>query len=383
MGQSLKLFSVRGIAVRMHLTFPLILIWAALQFGVLARGGWSGAAFGVIATSLLFVVVVLHELGHSFTAQRFGVEVKQIVLLPIGGVAQLARIPERPIEEFLIAIAGPAVNFGLAIILGVVAWAAQFNLAFDRLPTLLLNLDGISIGSLFLYTFASNLLLGVFNLIPAFPMDGGRVLRALLAMRLSYPRATVIAVGIGQTLAFLMGAAGFLRGDFFWVLIAIFIYTGAGQERQLVLTRSVLGDLKVEQAYSRGARLLPPEGTLRDAVDLTLNSFQADFPVCDGVQLRGLLTHSRLVEALDKYGPDKPIADVMISDIQAVTPNDDLLEVQRRLAETNVDALPVTQGGTFLGLITNRDINEIYRLASIRSELKGVGEAFIPAETSS
>ena len=383
MGQSIKLFSVRGIAVRMHLTFPLILIWAALQFGVLARGGWTGAIFGVIATSLLFIVVILHELGHSFTAQRFGVEVKQIVLLPIGGVAQLAHIPEKPIQEFLIAIAGPAVNFGLAIILGLVAWFAQFSISLDQLPSLLLNLDSVNLASLFVYTFASNLLLGVFNLIPAFPMDGGRILRALLAMRMSYPRATVIAVGIGQILAFLMGAAGFLRGDFFWVLIAIFIFTGAGQERQLVLARSVLGDLKVEQAYSRGARSISPRSTLREAVDLTLNSFQADFPVCDGVQLVGILTHAGLVESLNRFGPEKVVSEVMIANIDPVSPNDDLLDVQRRLTEQNIDALPVTQGGTFLGLITNRDINEIYRLASIRSELKEAGETFAPVELNS
>jgi Zn-dependent protease/CBS domain-containing protein len=383
MGQSIKLFSVRGIAVRMHLTFPLILIWAALQFGVLTRGGWSGAIFGVIATLLLFVVVILHELGHSFTAQRFGVEVKQIVLLPIGGVAQLAHIPEKPIQEFLIAIAGPAVNFVLALLLGVFAWFAQFNLSLDQLPSLLLNLNGMSFAALFAYMFASNLLLGVFNLIPAFPMDGGRILRALLAMRMSYPRATVIAVGIGQLLAFLMGAFGFLQGDFLWVLIAIFIYTGAGQERQLVLARSVLGDLKVEQAYSRNARSISPDSTLRDAVELTLNSFQADFPVCDGVQLVGILTHARLVEALNKYGPDKNVSDVMLSDTAPVSPNDGLLDVQQRLAKLNIDALPVTHRGSFLGLITNRDINEIYRLTSIRSELKEAGGPFVTAEVSS
>lgn len=383
MGQSIKLFSVRGIAVRMHLTFPLILIWAALQFGVLARGGWTGAIFGVIATSLLFIVVILHELGHSFTAQQFGVEVKQIVLLPIGGVAQLAHIPEKPIQEFLIAIAGPAVNFGLAIVLGLFAWIAQLNVSLSQLPSLLLNLEGVSVATLFVYLFASNLLLGVFNLIPAFPMDGGRILRSLLAMRMSYPRATVIAVGIGQLLAFLMGAAGFLRGDFFWVLIAIFIFTGAGQERQLVLARSVLGDLKVEQAYSRGARSISPDSTLREAVELTLNSFQADFPVCDGVQLVGILTHAKLVDSLNRFGPDKIVSEVMLPNVDPVSPNDELLEVQRRLTEQNIDALPVTQAGTFLGLITNRDINEIYRLASIRSELKQAGEPLASAELTS
>lgn len=370
MGQSIKLFSVRGIAIRMHLTFPLILVWSALQFGVLAKAGWVGAFFGILATILLFIIVVLHELGHSFTAQQFGVEVKQIVLLPIGGVAQLAHIPEKPIQEFLIAIAGPGVNFALAIIAGAFAWAAGLNLAIDQLPSLLLNPAGLSLTALFAYTFSSNLLLGVFNLIPAFPMDGGRILRALLAMRMPYPRATVIAVGIGQLLAFLMGGLGFVRGDFFWVLIAIFIYTGAGQERQMVLARSVLGDLTVEQAYSRGAHHLAPDASLREAVDLTLNSFQADFPICDSDRLVGILTHARLVESLNKYGPEKRASEVMLSGVEPVLPSESLLVVQRRLAELKVDALPVGQGGTFLGLITNRDINEIYRLASIRTELK-------------
>ncbi|MGD8621103.1 MAG: CBS domain-containing protein, partial [Anaerolineales bacterium] len=166
-------------------------------------------------------------------------------------------------------------------------------------------------------------------------------------------------------------------------LIAIFIYTGAGAERQLVLTRSVLGDLKVEQAYSRGAKSISPTATLRDAVDMTLNSFQADFPVCDGVQLVGLVTHARLIEALNRYGPDKQVSEVMLSDVEPVSPNDDLLDVQQRLTQSKIDALPVTAGGSFLGLITNRDINEIYRLASIRSELKEAGEPFVSAEITS
>ena len=117
MGSSFRLFRVRGIDIRIHATFPLILVWSALQFGLLSEQGLSGAAFGVVATLLLFAIVVLHELGHSIAAQRYGVPVKQIVLLPIGGVAQLERIPEKPVEEFVIAIAGPMVNFGLAIVL--------------------------------------------------------------------------------------------------------------------------------------------------------------------------------------------------------------------------------------------------------------------------
>lgn len=371
MGQSIKLFSVRGIDIRMHVTFPLILIWAALQFGILSRGGWEGATFGIVATLLLFVVVVLHELGHSVAAQYYGIEVKQIVLLPIGGVAQLTHIPEKPIQEFVIAIAGPAVNFALAILFGIIALIAGLNLSFDQLPSLLLGLNRMSLIALFGYVFSSNLLLAVFNLIPAFPMDGGRVLRALLASRLPYPRATVVAVGVGQVMAFLMGIFGFVQGNFFWVLIALFIYSGAGQERQMVLARNILGGLKVGQAFSRDAKHLTPQASLKDAIDLTLNTFQSDFPVCDGPRLVGLLTHARLVEALNRHGPDIAIEDVMLRDIHPVAPDDEVLVAQQRLSEQRIEALPVVQAGEFLGLITNRDISEVYRLASIRADLVG------------
>lgn len=369
MGQSIKLFSVRGIDIRMHITFPLILIWAALQFGLISRGGWEGAIFGVLATLLLFVVVVLHELGHSLAAQYYDIEVKQIVLLPIGGVAQLTHIPEKPIQEFVIAIAGPAVNFGLAILFGLIAILAGVNLSIGQLPSMLFSLDRMSLLALFGYVFSSNLLLGVFNLIPAFPMDGGRVLRALLATRMAYPRATVAAVAVGQVLAVLMGIFGFIQGNFFWILIALFIYSGAGQERQMVLARNILGGLTVDQAFSRGAESVSPQSPLKDAVDLTLNTFQSDFPVCDGQQLVGLLTHARLVEALNRHGPDIAIGDVMQRGIEPVTPGDEVLVAQQRLAELRVEALPVVRGDEFLGLITNRDISEIYRLASIRADL--------------
>lgn len=369
MDQSIRLFSVRGIAVRMHLTFPLILVWAALQFGVLARGGVAGALFGVLATLLLFAIVVLHELGHSVAAQYYGVEVKQIVLLPLGGVAQLARIPEKPSQEFVIAIAGPAVNFALALIFGVVALAAGWSLGLSRLPELLGNMTRISLAALFAYTFSSNLLLAVFNLIPAFPMDGGRILRALLATRFPYPRATNLAAGVGQALAWLMAIIGFLRGDFFWILIALFVYSGASQERQLVAARSILSGLTVEQAYSRGAMALSPENTLRDAVELTLNTFQSDFPVCDGESLVGMLTHTRLIEALNRHGPDALVGEVMARDVSALSPAEELIEAQTRLAEAKADALPVVQGGRFQGILTTRDISEIFRLASIRQDL--------------
>ncbi|MCQ3980809.1 MAG: hypothetical protein DPW09_46005, partial [Anaerolineae bacterium] len=307
MGSSIPLFSVQGITIRMHITFPLILIWGALQFGVFTGGGWSGAIFGLIVTFLLFAIVVLHELGHSLAALRYGVPVKQIVLLPIGGVAELGRMPEKPIQEFVIAIAGPLVNFALAIILAPLGLALGQGFGGWPPADLFDNLGQLSFNAIFNYVFVSNLFLGIFNLLPAFPMDGGRVLRALLATQVSYQRATSIAVTIGQTLAWMLGLYGFLNGNFFTILIAVFIFSGAEAERQLVQTRSVLGDLMVEQAYSRRVQTLTPQSSLRDAVKLTFDSFQSDFPVCEGEQLVGLLTYTRLLEALDQHGPNVPV----------------------------------------------------------------------------
>lgn len=374
MDSGIPLFKVRGIQIRMHITFPLILVWGAIQFGQ-QGGGVAGALFGVLVTLVLFAIVVLHELGHSVAAQYYGVSVRQIVLLPIGGVAQLGRIPERPSQEFVIAIAGPLVNFVLAGVLGLVAWVGGLD-------------ADIVIGRLFMpqpgrtdleAAFASlinvNLALGVFNLLPAFPMDGGRVLRALLATRVSYPRATALAVTIGQGLAWLMGLWGFLGGGFFLILVAIFIYIGAGQEGRMVQVRSVLRGLTVGQAYSRQVEWLKPQSTLREAIAITLNSFQSDFPVCEGGRLVGVLTHTQLVDALNQARPDDPVTNFMRTDVQPVSPSDSLFEAQTRLTEQRVDALPVVEAGEFVGLVTSRDVNEVYRLASRWPEFGQAAEA--------
>jgi stage IV sporulation protein FB len=298
-------------------------------------------------------------------AQGYGVPVTQIVLLPIGGVAQLQRIPENPVQELVIAIAGPAVNFVIAIVLYLVhlVFGIGGALPGDTMG-LLAGIGRGGVNAVFDYIFAVNLFLAIFNLIPAFPLDGGRVLRALLATRLDYGRATAIAVSIGQALAGLAGLWGFLNGDFFLIVVAIFVYMGAGQEGQLVQLRRVLGDVTVERAYSRQARTLGPQATLQEAVDLTLTTFQSDFPVCDGERLVGLLPYKRLVEALNQRGADTPVREVMVTDVKPVSPNDSMFDVQQRMTEQQLDALPVVQDGRFLGLLTNRDVGELYRLAS-------------------
>lgn len=364
MDSSVRLFSVRGIDIKVHVTFPLILIWAAIQFGALSQEGLSGAVFGVVVTLLLFVIVVLHELGHSFTALEFDVPIRQIVLLPIGGVAQMGRIPDQPSQEFLVAIAGPAVNFALAIGFWILALVLGVSLGFQDIVRSLRGMGSLEFASVFRYVFATNFFLGVFNLLPAFPMDGGRVLRALLASRMDYGRATAIAVMVGQGMAWLMGLWGFLGGGFFLIIIAVFIYMGASQEGQLTQLRNVLAGIKVKEAYSRQAVVLSPVDPLQRAVDLTLTSFQANFPVCDVDKLVGILTQQGLVDALQKAGMQTEVREAMQSDFSYVSPEDGLFEVQQRMSEAKLDALPVSESGEFLGLITQQDIAEIYRLAS-------------------
>lgn len=369
MGDSFPLLTVRGITIRVHITFPLILVWAVLQFGVFTGQGLGGAIFGIIVTLLLFVIVVLHELGHSFAAQNYGVPVKQIVLLPLGGVAQLEEIPEDPGQEFVIAIAGPAVNFIIAVVMIVINRLTGLGGSFTDAGALFANIGRTTPDAIFDYVFAANLFIAIFNLIPAFPMDGGRVLRALLASRMDYGRATAIAVNVGQTLAWIMGLWGFLGGGFFLILIAIFIYMGAGQEGQMVALRRALGNLKVRQAYSRDAQTLTPQSTLQDAMQLLLRSFQADFPVCDNDRLVGLLTYARLVETLNERDSNTAVQAIMRTDVQPVSPEESLFDVQQRMATERVDALPVVQDGRFLGLLTSRDVNEVYRLISSQPRL--------------
>ena len=364
MENALRLFKIRGIDIKMHFTFPLILIWAGLSFGVFQNGGMEGAIYGVLVTSLVFLIVLLHELGHSIAAQYYKVTVKQIILLPIGGVAQLEEIPEDPKKELVIAAAGPLVNFALAVILILIAPLLGQSLSTRSLVSFAASLGELSFSSIFIYVFITNLFIALFNLIPAYPMDGGRILRALMATRLSYTRATSVAVVIGQLLSWGLGLWGFLNGNFFLIILAFFIYSGAAQEGKMVQTKHVLGDLRVEQAYSRGVRSISLNEPLETALQATLNSFQSSFPICENGNLVGMLPYSRLVRALEKKNIRTPIRDVMQAGIQAVSPRDLLIEVQKRMSLERVDALPVVdEMGGFLGMITSQDLNEAYRLS--------------------
>jgi len=219
------------------------------------------------------------------------------------------------------------------------------------------------------YLIVTNLGLAVFNLIPAFPMDGGRVLRALLATVMPHARATALAVSVGQGLAWMLGLIGLLSSNFLLILIALFVYAGAAQEGRMIQVKNVLQGLRVRQAFSRRALALSPDDPVSRAADLTLESFQADFPVCDGEQLVGLLTHTDVLRALKRRRPGTPVREVMRTEFPAVGLDDGLFEIHRRMAEAGLDALPVMDGERFLGLLTHRDVNEVYQLLSVSPEL--------------
>jgi Zn-dependent protease len=359
MKNSWKLFTVRGVDVRLHFTFPLILIFAAFQFGVIS-GSATGALFGVIAISTLFALVTLHELGHSFAAQYYGIDVRQIVLSPIGGVAQLERMPDNPQQELVIASAGPAVNFIIAIILGAVALAAGNGLPGlrDALP----GASGYGLSALFAFIFVYNIILALFNLLPAFPLDGGRILRALLAMRLDYVRATRWAANIGRVAAVGLGLYGLMNGGIFMMLIALFIFTAAGQEAQYVTMRQALKGYTVQHVYSESAYRLMPESTIRQAADLMLLGGQTSFAVVQNDRLVGFVPQAALIEALQGKPPYTPIAEIMRQDVLTATLDEALIDVEMRMAEAKLDALPVVQDGIYRGMVSAKQIGMLRRL---------------------
>jgi Zn-dependent protease/predicted transcriptional regulator len=371
MSWSIKLFKVWGIDVRVHLTFILILVWAGFRWSSLTDAGLEGALFGVAATLLLFSAVTLHELSHSYQALKLGVGVRNITLMPMGGLAQMEEIPEKPGHELRIALAGPLVNFLIAGVLIGVGALLQVRSVIS-LAELSQSLGQVSWSGMLAYLTMANIAIGVFNLIPAFPMDGGRVLRAVLAMRLDYTRATAIAVAVGQGLAWLLGLWGFMSGNYILILIAIFVWMGAGQEGRQVEIKSVLKEMRVGQAMTRQPAVLYAGDALDRAVELALSTAQVDFPVFtapDG-RLVGVLTEAGLLKGLRAEGGEGRVSRYLHPHHPTASPEDGLFDAQRVMAKQRTSVLPVLdQSGQMAGLLTAADIQQAYRLLSAGTSL--------------
>ena len=371
MNWSIKLLKIKGIDIKVHLTFVLILIWAAYRWSVSTGEGMQGALFGIVATLLLFLSVTLHELGHSFQALKYGVKVRDITLMPMGGLAQMESIPEEPNKELRIALAGPLVNFGIATLL-IGIGALLDARALVSLEELQASLGSVSWSGLLAYLTSANLILGLFNLIPAFPMDGGRILPALLAKKMNHAKATKIAAQVGQGLAVLMGLWGFMSGSWTLVLIAIFVWMGAGQESQGAQVKHALGGTTVGQAMTRSPHVLRVNDSLSKAVELTLTTSQADFPVLEwgSNKVAGLISEIDLLRGLQSLGTYAAAREVMQTRITPVSPDEPLHVAQQKMLTGRTRAMPVLNlEGELLGLLTADDINEAYRLMAINPKL--------------
>lgn len=346
---SWKLGTFAGIDVHVHATFALLLSWVAMTHWFAARS--VVAAFdGVVFILAVFLCVVLHEFGHALTARRYGIGTRDITLLPIGGVARLERMPEEPRQELVVAAAGPAVNVVIAALLYAVLKVTSGLQPLEEL--------GVARGSLLERLMVVNVSLVVFNLIPAFPMDGGRMLRAGLATRLSYPRATRIAAGVGQAVAIVFGFVGLFTNPFL-VLIALFVWIGASQEAGIVTARSALAGLPVRAAMLTDFRVLSPGDSLARAVQLLLGGSQTDFPVADGGRLVGILRRNDLVRVLAERGPGAAVADAMLRDCPTADVRADLDRLFTQLKTSECPVVPVLEDGVLVGLVTLENLQEL------------------------
>jgi Zn-dependent protease/CBS domain-containing protein len=356
---SIRVGRVGGTEIRLHLTFLLL-----LAVVVAATGATSGAGAAVRALAfilLLFGSVLLHEFGHVFAASRYGIRTPDITLLPIGGVARLARLPRNPRHELVVALAGPAVTLAIALSVYLVLRALPAYPA-DAPPAWL---------SLASQLLLANVILLGFNLLPAFPMDGGRALRAVLAMRMDYVRATRMAAAAGQGFAILFGLVGVMFNPIL-LLIAVFVFLGARQEAAAAELQEVAGPLPVSAAMVTDFRVLAPHATLADAAAALLATAQQDFPVVDaGSAVRGVLTRAALLDALGRRGPAATVESAMRPGLPVLRTDAGLTEAFQRMQDSPWPLLAVADAdGALVGLLTPENLAE---LVMIRSALARAG----------
>lgn len=355
---SFQIARITGIEVRIHITFLLLVAYYAFSF--YTQGGPAAAVHGAVFICLVFLCVLLHEFGHALAARRYGIHTPDITLLPIGGVARLEKMPEKPSEELVVAICGPLVN--VVIFLALLPFVYRDLLS----PEVLVRVDS---GLLAKLAFTNGWLV-LFNMVPAFPMDGGRVLRALLAMRMDYVRATNIAATIGQSLAFTVGLLALLNGAHLLVLVSAFVFIGAQSEASHAQMRVLSNGLRVRDAMVTHFKALPLGATLHDAVELLLHTSQSDFPVVDeeGV-VAGVLTKDDLILALRSSGAEAPVSAVLRRDIPQVHEMMHFDRAFRLMQEIGTPVVPVVNSrGSLVGLFTPENVGEFMMIQSALAE---------------
>ncbi len=360
---SWKLVRIAGIDVYVHATFFMVIAWIALIHWNESQN-LAAVIEGVGFILALFACVVLHEFGHALTAARYGIRTRDITLLPIGGLARLERMPDVPLQELWVALAGPAVNVVIAIVL--FAWL-QASGAWEAVEGI-----GVTAGAFAERVMVANVFLAGFNLLPAFPMDGGRALRAVLATRMEYTRATQRAAMVGQGMAIIFGFVG-LQGNPMLIFIALFVWIGAGQEASVVQMKSALAGIPLRRAMLTHFRTLTPTSTLGNAVDLLLTGSQQDFPVVANGRVVGMLTRSDLVKALGQSGRTASVADHMKLECPTAEPSEMLEAVLGRLQGRDCHTIPVLEHGALIGLVTMDNVGEFLMIQAAERMISDAG----------
>jgi Zn-dependent protease len=357
---SLNLGSIGGTAIRIHVTFLLFLIWLGAIY--YRQGGAEAAWQGTIFIVILFLCVLLHELGHVFAARYYGVPTRDVTLWPFGGIASMERMPDKPSQELVVALAGPAVN--VAIAAGLLLWLGP------RLdPANLTQIENPAV-SMAAKVAGANIILVLFNMIPAFPMDGGRVLRAVLAMWMGNARATELAATIGQSFAVVFGILGIFYNPML-IIIAVFIFLAASGEAAQAQLRAVAQGTLVSDAMITEFQSLGTNATVNDAADALIRTTQTEFPIVDGSgKLRGVLTRDAMIKALKERGPETPVLDVMRSDIPTVPARAKLDTALRSLMQKGRPVVGVIDThDRLIGLLTVENLGEMMMVHSARPDI--------------
>lgn len=362
MSWSFQIGKLFGIPLRVHLTFFLLLVLVAATPGGMYGMGRVGGVLFVVA---LFACVVVHELAHSLVARKYGVPVRYIILLPIGGIAMMERMPDDPHQEFNVAVVGPLTSLAIAVVLG----GLVYLLAGSTEPFL----QPLQHGQ---YHFLArlawiNVVLAGFNLIPAFPSDGGRVLRALLAFHMDYAAATHAAAVVGQVLAAGLGLFGLFNHDWGLVFIALFLYWMGSSEDTQVRVRRTLREVPAWQAMVSEFRALDQHDTLAEAFQYASHSYQHDFPVVDQGQLVGIVTRQNLITGMQDKGGDVAVGDVMLPNPCRVGPNDSLANVFQEIQTGACPVAAVIDHDRLVGLVTPESVNQYLMALAYQRRARG------------
>ena len=355
MKTSIQIGKIMGIPIKLHITFLLILPVFAWMFARTESqfGGFQDVepellrySMGMAASVLLFTCVLLHELGHSYVAKKHGSDINSITLFLFGGVSSMEDIPRDPKTELKMAVAGPAVSLLIGSILIMIHEISRQELLFQ---------DGPYMRLVWLIGYI-NIVLCIFNLIPAFPMDGGRVLRAWLAGRMSYIKATQIAAGIGKMFAIFMGIFGLFSGIIWLTLIAFFIYIGASEEEKSTEVSVILEGVKVKAIMSKEVQTVSPETTVEELVDIMFKYKHMGYPVMDGSKVKGIVTFADVQKVIKEDRKNVKVSQIMTKELITAREDDDAITVLKLLTRNSIGRIIVKNDGKMIGIVSRTDV---------------------------